>query len=57
MKNYQENIELASGGDINAFQKLFSAFQDQLKSYLFRITANRADAEDIAHDTFIRAFR
>ena len=55
----QENlnqIKKAQQGDINAFQKLFVAFQDQLKSYLFRLTANRADAEDIAHDTFIKAF-
>ena len=54
--NNQEIIKQAQEGDINASQSLFCSFQDQLKSYLFRITANRADAEDIAHDTFIRAF-
>jgi len=43
-------------GDINAFQELFKVFHDELKSYLFRLLANRADAEDISHDTFIRAF-
>ena len=41
---------------LNCFQELFSQFQEPLKSYLFRMTANRADAEDLAHDTFIRAF-
>ncbi len=46
----------AKAGDIHAFQTLFSAFQDALKSYLFRLMASRADAEDIAHDTFIRAY-
>lgn len=56
MKEDLIKIQHAREGDINAFQDLFVAFQDQLKSYLFRITANRADAEDIAHDTFIRAF-
>lgn len=56
MKENQTKIQLAQEGDINAFQDLFVAFQDQLKSYIFRIMANRADAEDIAHDTFIRAF-
>ncbi|MEO1628950.1 MAG: sigma-70 family RNA polymerase sigma factor, partial [Bacteroidota bacterium] len=49
-------IQQARQGDINAFQDLFVAFQNQLKSFLFRIMASRADAEDIAHDTFIRAF-
>ena len=56
MDNYQEKLDRAVAGDIHAFQVLFATFQDQLKSYLFRMTASRADAEDIAHDTFIRAF-
>jgi len=56
MKENLTKLQQAQQGDINAFQDLFFAFQDQLKSYLFRITTNRADAEDIAHDTFIRAF-
>lgn len=57
MMNHNSNhLQQAQNGDINAFQDLFVAFQDQLKSYLFRITASRANAEDIAHDTFIKAF-
>ena len=52
----QHLLNKAKEGDINAFQSLFVTFQDSLKSYLFRLTANRADAEDLAHDTFIRAF-
>lgn len=46
----------AKNGDINSFQVLFSRFQPQLKSYLFRLTANRNDAEDLVHDTFIKSF-
>ncbi|MEO1438106.1 MAG: sigma-70 family RNA polymerase sigma factor, partial [Bacteroidota bacterium] len=53
---HNNQLELAMQGDIHAFQSLFVAFQDPLKSYLFRMTANRADAEDLAHDAFIRAF-
>lgn len=49
-------LQAALEGDITAFQQLFVAFQDNLKSYLFRLLASRADAEDLAHDTFIRAF-
>ena len=56
MNDQSTKIKQAQKGDINAFQELFVTFQDQLKSYLFRVMANRADAEDIAHDTFIKAF-
>lgn len=49
-------IEAAAHGDIQAFQTLFAPFQASLKAYLYRLTANRADAEDLTHDTFIRAF-
>lgn len=57
MENKNEQIlKNALGGDINAFQILFSEFQNQLKSYLYRLLANRNDAEDLTHDTFIKAF-
>ena len=49
-------LKHALQGDINAFQELFIGFQTQLKSYLYRLLANRNDAEDIMHDTFIKAF-
>ncbi|AEE54660.1 RNA polymerase sigma factor [Haliscomenobacter hydrossis] len=49
-------LKQALQGDINAFQELFIGFQAQLKSYLYRLLANRNDAEDILHDTFIKAF-
>jgi RNA polymerase sigma-70 factor, ECF subfamily len=57
MENQNEQtLNNAAGGDINAFQLLFSEFQNQLKSYLYRLTTNRNDAEDLTHDTFIKAF-
>lgn len=43
-------------GNIDAFQELFAEFQNQLKSYLYRLTTDRNDAEDFTHDTFIKAF-
>lgn len=52
----QQTLKDALSGDINAFQLLFATFQSQLKSYLYRLLANRNDAEDITHDTFIKAF-
>ncbi|KOY86325.1 RNA polymerase subunit sigma-24 [bacterium 336/3] len=55
MKN-TETLKNALSGDINAFQTLFAEFQNHLKSYLYRLLANRNDAEDITHDTFIKGF-
>lgn len=49
-------LKKALAGDIHAFESLFSEFHGPLKSYLFRLLASRADAEDISHDAFIRAF-
>lgn len=54
--NNEQILKNALGGDIHAFNTLFSEFQHQLKSYLYRLLANRNDAEDITHDTFIKAF-
>jgi RNA polymerase sigma-70 factor, ECF subfamily len=51
-----EALKMAADGDINSFQQLFSQFQGQLKSYLYRLLASRNDAEDLTHDTFIKAF-
>lgn len=33
----------------------FELFSGELKSYLYRLSANKEDAEDILHDTFIKA--
>jgi RNA polymerase sigma-70 factor, ECF subfamily len=52
----EEILRSAIDGDINAFQTLFAEFQNQLKSYLYRLLADRNDVDDLTHDTFIRAF-
>jgi RNA polymerase sigma-70 factor (ECF subfamily) len=51
-----EILKNALAGDINAFQTLFAEFQNQLKSYLYRLLADRNDVDDLTHDTFIRAY-
>jgi RNA polymerase sigma-70 factor (ECF subfamily) len=43
-------------GDFNSFQTLFAEFQNQLRSYLYRLLTDRNDVDDLTHDTFIRAF-
>jgi RNA polymerase sigma-70 factor (ECF subfamily) len=52
----EEILKEALGGDIHAFQTLFGEFQNQLKSYLYRLLTDRNDADDLTHDTFIKAF-
>ena len=49
-------LNRARSGDIDAFEQLYSPFHEALKAYLYRLTANRNDAEDLAHDAFIKAF-
>jgi RNA polymerase sigma-70 factor, ECF subfamily len=52
----EEVLKNALAGDINAFQTLFAEFQNQLKSYLYRLLTDRNDVDDLTHDTFIKAF-
>ncbi|MHA4811039.1 RNA polymerase sigma factor [Flavitalea flava] len=52
----EEILKKALAGDINSFQRLFAEFQDQLRSYLYRLLTDRNDVQDLTHDTFIRAF-
>jgi RNA polymerase sigma-70 factor, ECF subfamily len=52
----EELLKKALTGDINSFQTLFAEFQNQLRSYLYRLLTDRNDVQDLTHDTFIRAF-
>jgi RNA polymerase sigma-70 factor, ECF subfamily len=52
----EEILEKALAGDINSFQTLFAEFQNELRSYLYRLVTHRNDVQDLTHDTFIRAF-
>jgi len=52
----EEILQSAIAGDIKAFQTLFSEFQNQLKSYLYRLLTDRNDVNDLVQDTFIKAY-
>ena len=56
VKNIPKLIIKAQDGDIKAFHREFSAFQGQLKSYVYRLFADRNDTEDIVQETFVRAY-
>lgn len=56
VKNIPKLVLKAQNGDIKAFHQEFSAFQGQLKSYLYRLFTDRNDAEDIVQETFVKAY-
>ncbi|NCN10058.1 MAG: sigma-70 family RNA polymerase sigma factor [Leptospira sp.] len=53
---YDELLKLAIAGDAKAFQKLFLEFQEQLKSYLYRLLTDFDEAEDISQESYLKAF-
>lgn len=44
-------------GDNTAFDKLISRYKRQVFSVIYRMVRNPSDAEDLAQDTFIKAYR
>lgn len=50
-------IEQARGGDVAAFEQIYQSFGQKILNYLYRMTGSREEAEDLAQDTFILAFR
>ena len=46
-----------SAGDREAFAVLVDRYKDPMVSYLTRLTGNRARAEDLAQESFVRLFR
>lgn len=47
----------ASEGQAGAFEKIYRATADYVYSIAFRITCNRADAEEVAQDVFLKVHR
>lgn len=44
-------------GDVRALEELVERYQIPVYRLAYRMTGNRADAEDIAQEAFVRAFR
>ena len=53
----QRSALMAAPTPTQSFEHQFIELQDKLTSYLFRITANRQDAEDLAQETYLKAAR
>ncbi len=46
-----------ASGDRSAFETLVGRHVDAIHAYLFRLTGSRADAEDVAQETFLRVWQ
>lgn len=52
------DLENALAADLDAsFERLVRRFQDRLFSFAHRLSGSREDAEEIAQDAFVRAYR
>ena len=49
-------VQAAQAGDRVAFGRLVERYQGAVFAQCRRLASNRADAEDLAHDTFVQAF-
>lgn len=50
-------VERARAGDAAAFGELVAIWQGPITGYLYRLTGDRALADDLAQETFLRAYR
>jgi RNA polymerase sigma-70 factor (ECF subfamily) len=46
-----------AAGDLSAFRRIVERYQGSLINYIFRYIGDRAGAEDIAQEVFLRVFR
>jgi len=49
-------VEVAKG-DLSAFREIVKRYQKSLLNYIYRYTGDRASAEDIAQEVFLRVFK
>ncbi len=50
-------IARSCAGDLDAFEDLVRAHQDQIYNVAYRLTGNHEDANDAAQEAFVRAFQ
>ena len=44
-------------GDVNAFDQLLVKYHKAIVNFIYKIVANRAEAEDLAQDVFLQVYR
>ncbi|MCG8400956.1 MAG: sigma-70 family RNA polymerase sigma factor [Firmicutes bacterium] len=57
MDNAKLLVKQSQQGDARAFEQLVIMYQDRVYSLSYQLTGNHADAEDLAQNAFIKAYR
>jgi RNA polymerase sigma-70 factor (ECF subfamily) len=55
--NQEYLIQRACSGDANAFEELVKAYYPSILNFSYRLLGNRADAEDVTQEVFLRVGR
>ena len=53
----QELVRRARRGDLEAYDDLVRRYQERIYATIYHMTANHEDANDLAQDTFIKAYQ
>lgn len=56
VKELDSLIEAVAKGDRNAFEELYQSMIVSVYAYALSVLKNRADAEDVAHDCFVKIY-
>jgi RNA polymerase sigma factor (sigma-70 family) len=52
-----ELVEQARGGDMTAYDELVRRYQERIYATIYHMTSNHEDANDLAQEAFIKAFK
>src|SRR5213596_244359 len=53
----QHLVKRAQGGDLEAYDELIRRYQERIYATIYHMTSNHEDANDLAQETFIKAYR
>lgn len=57
MQSDEELFEAVRGGETEAFAPLYARYETSLFGFLLALVKNRADAEDLFHEAFLRTLK
>ena len=53
----QQLVKRSQGGDLEAYDELIRRYQERIYATIYHMTANHEDANDLAQETFIKAYQ
>src|SRR5437016_5023571 len=53
----QKLVKRAQGGDLEAYDELIRRYQERIYATIYHMTVNHEDANDLAQETFIKAYQ